>query len=304
MGTPEFAVPSLTRLLNSKHQVIAVVTGTDKPIGRGQKMKPTPIKQTAQSFGISVLTPASLSDPDFIGGLRGLSSDLFVVVAFRILPPAVFTIPPKGTINLHASLLPKYRGAAPIHWAIINGEKKTGVTTFFIEEKVDAGEWILQQKVDIGDQENAGELHDKLSRVGADALLQTVDLIEQGRAPRVKQVGEVTKAPKLSRELCRIKWTDDAQRINNLIRGLSPYPQAFSILNGEEIKICRSHVEIDTVTKTGQPGEILGAMKDRILVCAADGVLAITELQPENRRRMTAAEYLLGHPLTAGDRFE
>lgn len=304
MGTPEFALPSLEKLWNSHHQVVAVVTGVDKPVGRGRKMAPTPVKKMAEEFGIPVLTPVRFKDPEFIDQLQTFEADLFVVVAFRILPKEVFTIPPGGTINLHSSLLPKYRGAAPINWAIINGEKETGVTTFFIEEKVDTGEWILQKETAIGDDENAGQLHDRLMILGADVLLETVDLIEKGEAPHIKQVGEVTKAPKITKEICRIDWSQDCITIYNKIRGLSPYPRAFTHFKGEEFKICNSAIESMESVEGAEPGMILFVDKFKFTVATGRGILAVTEVQCENRRRMATSEYLRGHPVCAGERFE
>lgn len=304
MGTPEFAIPSLEKLHNSEHEIAAIVTGPDKTVGRGLKVAPTPVKRAAQDWGIPIFTPDDLSDESFIAELKKLPADLFVVVAFRILPVSVFTIPLLGTINLHASLLPEYRGAAPINWAIINGEIETGVTTFFIEEKVDTGEWILQRKVPIAEDETAGELHDRLCRLGADVLLETVDLIEQGKAPRIKQQGEVTKAPKIKRETCRIDWTNDCISIYNLIRGLSPFPRAFSIFKGEEFKILGSKIESFEADHNASPGEIIEVERDRFLVATGSGVLAIMEVQPENRRKMTTSEYLRGHSVSVGEKFD
>ncbi|MDZ7318132.1 MAG: methionyl-tRNA formyltransferase [candidate division KSB1 bacterium] len=301
-GTPEFAIPSLERLIGSHHELLAVVTGPDKPVGRGLKLSPTPVKQVAQQHGLPVLTPEKLSDPAFITELKKFPAELYVVVAFRILPVAVFTIPARGAINLHASLLPKYRGAAPINWVIINGEKETGVTTFFIEEKVDTGAWILQQKVSIGDDETAGELHDRLSQIGAEVLLETVNLIELGNPPRIPQQGEVTRAPKITREVCQIDWTKDATTIFNLIRGLSPFPRAFSFLQGQEIKICGSKIQSLTTTTPNRPGEIVALTKETIAVATGQGVLGITEIQPESKRRMSVAEFLRGNAVNVGDR--
>lgn len=303
MGTPEFAIPGLEKLYHSRHEIVAVVTGPDKPVGRGLKLAPTPVKRMAQKWGLPILTPEKLSDESYIAELKQLSADLFVVVAFRILPVPVFTIPPSGTINLHASLLPKYRGAAPINWAIMNGEKETGVTTFFIEKKVDTGEWILQRKVPIGDEETAGELHNRLCQLGADVLLETVDLIDKGKAPRIVQQGEVTKAPKINKDTCRIDWNKDCVSIYNHIRGLSPFPRAFSFFKEQEFKILRSKVASFEVVEETQPGEVLSIEKDKFLVATGRGVLEITEVQPENRRRMTSSEYLRGHTILPGDRF-
>jgi len=303
MGTPEFAVPSMEKIFYSHHEIVTVVTGPDKPAGRGKKLKPTPVKRRAQEFNVPILTPEKLSSEQFISELKELNADLFVVVAFRILPKSVFTIPPLGTINLHASILPKYRGAAPINWAIINGEKESGVTTFFIEEKVDTGEWILQKKVAIGEKETAGELHDNLMIVGSDLLLETVNAIEAGKAPRIKQEGEVTKAPKLNRDLCHINWENDTVSIFNLIRGLAPFPRAFSYLNDQEFKICDSEIITKSSTEKKVAGEIISIEKDKIFVAAGDGVLAITEVQPPNKRRMSVAEYLRGHTVELGKKF-
>ena len=304
MGTPDFAVPSLEKLYNSQHEIIAAVTGPDKPAGRGKKMRPTPVKQCAENYNIPILAPEKLSDENFVRELKQLTADLFVVVAFRILPKSVFTIPPFGTINLHASLLPKYRGAAPINWAIMNGEKESGITTFFIEEKVDTGEWILQKKVSIGEKETAGELHDKLTVVGADVLLETVNAIEQGKAPRIKQQGDVTKAPKLTKKLCHINWEKDVVSIYNLIRGLAPFPRAFSYFNEKEFKICDSEISTMSLEKDSVAGEIIDVNKEKIFIAAGDGILAITEVQPPNKRRMSVAEYLRGHSVKLGERFQ
>ena len=303
MGTPDFAIPSLEKLYNSHHEIIAVVTGPDKPAGRGKRLKPTPVKRCAEELNIPILTPKKVSDVDLIVELTGLSADLFVVVAFRILPKSAFTIPPLGTLNLHASLLPKYRGAAPINWAIINGEKGSGVTTFLIEEKVDSGEWILQKKVHVGEKETAGELHDKLTVIGADVLLETVNAIEQGKAPRIKQQGEVTKAPKLTKQLCHINWEKDVVLIYNLIRGLAPFPRAFSYFKDQEFKICGAEISTHDVAEDRNPGEIVDVDKEKISVATSDGVLAITEVQPPNKRRMIVAEYLRGHSVVVGERF-
>jgi len=304
MGTPEFAIPSLEKLHHSNHEMVGVVTGRDKPVGRGLKLKPTPVKRMAQEWNIPILTPEKLSGEIFIDELKQLSADIFVVVAFQILPVAVFTIPQMGTINLHASLLPKYRGAAPINWAIINSEKETGVTTFFIEQKVDTGEWIMQRKIPIGDEETAGELHDRLCQVGADVLLESINLIEQGNAPRVMQQGEVTKAPKIKKETCQVDWSKDCVSIYNHIRGLSPFPRAFSYFKGEEFKILNSRIASFNKANKATPGEIVSVKKDKFLVETGQGVLEIIEVQPENRRRMTSSEYLRGHSILPGDRFE
>ncbi len=303
MGTPEFAIPSLKKIHNSEHELVAVVTGPDKPVGRGQKLKSTPVKSLVNQWGVPVLTPENLSDQGFVDELKSFSADLFVVVAFKILPTSVFTVPPKGTINLHASLLPKYRGAAPINWAIINGEKESGVTTFFIEEKVDTGEWILQKKVPIEEDTTAGELHDKLSVVGADLLMDTIHLIDQGTASPTKQTGEITKAPKITKELCHIDWKKDVHSIYNVIRGLYPYPKAFTFLNGKQFKICQSEIHSEQVSGAN-PGEIVRIKKDEIFVATGEGILVIKKIQPENKSPMSVAEYLRGNVVRVGDNFK
>ena len=235
MGTPDFAVPSL-KILAQHHQVCAVVTVPDKPAGRGQKMRQSDIKKTAIALNIPVLQPESLKDPDFIEQLKSFNAELFFVVAFRILPAVVFTLPSKGTINLHASLLPSFRGAAPINWALINGEKQTGVTTFFIEEKVDTGKILLQQSLDITPNMTAGELHDALAELGAEVVLNTVNGIDNETLSAVIQEGTVTQAPKITKEICEIDWSKSALDIHNFIRGLSPYPAAFTWYKNKNLK--------------------------------------------------------------------
>lgn len=302
MGTPEFAIPSLQRLMNSKHQVLGVVTGLDKPVGRGQKVIATPIKRFAIAQNLPVLTPERLKDDQFIESLKKFEADIFVVVAFRILPVAVFTIPPNGTINLHGSLLPKYRGAAPIQWAIINGETETGLTTFFIEEKVDTGDMILQRKISICPNETAGELHDRMAEVGAELLVETLDLIEVGKAPRQQQIGEPTLAPKITKEICHIDWSRDATSIFNLVRALSPYPRAFSYYKESELKILFVEIEQNIEAGNFLPGQIIDVnKKGKIYVATSRGVVSIVELQPEGKRRMSAAEYLRGHEIEMGE---
>jgi len=302
MGTPEFAVPSLNKLTSSFHQVVAVVTGADKPVGRGLKVVPTPIKRYALENNIPVLTPQRLKDKTFIAELKQFNVDLFVVVAFRILPEEVFTIPAKGTINLHGSLLPKYRGAAPINWAIINGETETGLTTFFIEKQVDTGEIILQQKTTISFEDTAGDLHDRMCTLGADLLLKTIDLIEQGKAPSSKQQGDVTLAPKITKDMCHIDWSTDAISIYNLVRGLAPFPRAFTFYQGKEFKICCVNLEKMSGTQNYTPGQIINVdKKGKIFVITGNGgIVSIMEIQPECKRRMTTAEFLRGFKIEEG----
>jgi methionyl-tRNA formyltransferase len=296
MGTPEFAVPSLQRLLQEKIQVIGVVTGADKPAGRGLHLQPTPVKKLAASAGLPILQPEKLRDPQFIESLRAWQAEVFVVVAFRILPPEVFAIPPLGAINIHAALLPKYRGAAPIQWAIINGERETGVTTFFIEEKVDTGEVILQHKTAIGEFETAGDLHDRLAALGADLLVETLAQIAAGTVHRQRQAGEATLAPKITKEMAAIDWQKSAREIFNLARGMNPVPGAFTTWRGYQLKIFRTHV-VNDFSSGHEAGVVVRANErhGELVVQAGRGHLAIDELQIEGKRRMPVADFLRGH---------
>lgn len=303
MGTPGFAVPSLQAIHNSEHKVIGIVTVPDKPKGRGLKLAESPVKQYAKENGLKVLQPVKLKDADFTNEIKSLNPDLIVVVAFRILPPEIFKLPKYGSINLHASLLPKYRGAAPINWAIINGEKETGVTTFFLKDKVDTGNIILRQSVEITDDDNAGTLHDKLMDIGSFVLLKTIDLIDAANGnPEIKYQDETlaSPAPKIFKETCRIKWNEPAEKIYNLIRGLSPYPASYTLLNEKVIKIYRTaKTGLDI---SGEPGGIFVKDKELFVNCS-DKVLRIDELQPEAKRRMKTSEYLAGHKFSGGERF-
>jgi len=303
MGTPGFAVPSLKALNNSEHKVIGVVTVPDKPKGRGLKLAESPVKQYAKESGLKLLQPVKLKDEDFINEVKNLNPDLIVVVAFRILPPEIFNLPEYGSINLHASLLPKYRGAAPINWAIINGEKETGVTTFFLKDKVDTGNIIMQKSVVISDDDNAGSLHDKLMDTGSLVLLETIKLIDEANGnPEIMQQDDTlaSPAPKIFKDTCKIKWSEPAEKIYNLIRGLSPYPASFTLLNEKVFKIFKTSktgLEIK-----GQAGEIF-ILENEMIVNCSDKVLRIDELQPEAKRVMKTKEYLAGHKFSGGERF-
>lgn len=305
MGTPQFAVPSLECLVSSSHEVVAVVTVPDRPIGRGLKIRCSAVKACAIAAGIPVLQPEDLLTQEFLAGLRAFEADMSVVVAFRVLPPEVFEMPPKGTINLHSSLLPKYRGAAPINWAIINGEKETGVSTIFIQKSVDTGDLIFQRKVAIGDNETMGELHDRLANIGAEVLLETVEAIAAGSAPKRRQTGEATKAPKISRELGLVNWAKSNEEIRNLIRGLSPSPGATSFLSGKLIKLYRAAAATSEAHTGFEPGQITAASakQGHLLVATGDGLLELHELQPEGKRRMSAKDFLQGHRVHIGDKF-
>jgi len=300
MGTPAFAVPSLEILVKNDYRIAAVVTAPDKPRGRGQQVSFTPVKETALKHSIPLLQPDSLSDPAFASAVSSYRADLIVVVAFRILPPAVFIGVPKGAFNLHASLLPRYRGAAPINWAIINGEKESGVTTFFLKEKVDAGDIILQARVAISDAMTAGDLHDTLADVGAEIVLQTVRLIELGKAqPRAQDHNLSSPAPKIFRDDCRINWDGTSTNLHNFIRGLSPAPTAWTSHKGTILKVYRSEVG-KAADEKKKPG-VVNIAGSTLAVATRDGSISILELQQEGKRRMSAEEFLRGYRLTDGE---
>jgi methionyl-tRNA formyltransferase len=292
MGTPDFAIPSLKILIESKHKVVAVVTAADKQRGRGQKVSFTPIKDFASKNNIPVLQPEKLkNNQQFVDELKSYNADLFVVVAFRILPKEVFTIPPKGSFNLHASLLPKFRGAAPIQWALIKGETETGLTTFKLAEKVDTGNIYLQEKVKIHSNDNFETLHDKLSELGAKVVLETVEMIDAGNIQLKKQDDSLASpAPKITKEICKINWNRSAEEIHNLIRGLSPFPGAFFIYNNKLIKIYKSQVVESTNQK---PFEISQTKTELIIGCGKNS-LKVLELQQEGKKRMKVEEFLRG----------
>lgn len=297
MGTPEFAVPSLRILCENDYSIVSVVTVPDKPAGRGQHVSESPVKRFASERGIPTLQPATLSDPEFIRTLTALQPDVIVVVAFRILPETVFTIPRLGAFNLHASLLPKYRGAAPINWALIRGERETGVTTFFLNKSVDTGAMIMSARVPIGTEETAGELYDKLSGVGAEIVLHTVRLIEAGKAmPKPQDDAESTPAPKIFKEHRLIDWTKDARAVHNLVRGLSPKPGAITFHDGVQLKIYRTKLDPDTIPPDTPPGTVL-EMGGGILVATGNGGIEVLELQQEGKRRLTTQEFLRGYQL-------
>ncbi len=312
MGTPEFAIPSLKLLLESKHEIAAVVSAPDKERGRGKQISATPVKTFAVENNLNVLTPASLEDEMFINQLKEFNADLFIIVAFKILPVKVFTIPKYGSFNLHGSLLPKYRGAAPMQWALINGETETGVTTFFLEEKVDTGNVILQEKISIEPTDDLGSLHDKMMMMGADAVLKTVDLIESGNITLSKQNNaEASPAPKITKDLCKINWSKSSNEIHNLVRGLSPTPGAFFETGQKKIKVLKTKIFDANAGYTGgqfkpdlipnenrnyDAGTIFESKKE-ILVKTGDGFLNLTEIQAEGRKRMSAEEFLRGQSL-------
>lgn len=298
MGTPEFAVPSLEILVESKFNVVAVITAPDKPQGRGQKLTPSPVKEAAQRHNIPVLQPVNLKAPEFIEELKSYQANLQVVVAFRMLPEMVWAMPEFGTFNLHASLLPQYRGAAPINWAIINGEKETGATTFFLKHEIDTGSIIFQEKEPINESDTVGTVYERLMHKGAQLVLKTVKAIETGNYPSVPQdmSVEIKHAPKIFKETCEIKWDQSSKKIVDFIRGLSPYPAAWTNLNGKTYKIynCKKSMD-DSQQSIDVPGQ--WTVDHGLKIRTADGWVSILELQPEGKKRMTIEEFFRGNKL-------
>ncbi|NKI32058.1 methionyl-tRNA formyltransferase [Croceivirga thetidis] len=297
MGTPAFAVAGLSLLLQEGYTIVAVITAPDKPAGRGQKLRESEVKKFALDKGLKILQPTNLKDEKFIEELESLNANLQIVVAFRMLPKVVWQMPTYGTFNLHASLLPEYRGAAPINWAIINGEVETGVTTFLIDEKIDTGQMILQEKVEIEPNENAGKLHDKLMILGAKAILDTVKLIEEDKVTVTKQVEkeDLKSASKLNKDICKINWGDSINQIYNHIRGLSPYPAAWTtLINGQKeisLKIYRANMIIEE--HVYEYGKIITTKKE-FLVAVEQGFISIIEMQMAGKKKMKIADFLNG----------
>ena len=300
MGTPDFAVASLKLILENNFKVVGVITAPDKPAGRGRKLNQSAVKEYALEHGLRVLQPTNLKDTSFIEDLKSLNANLQVVVAFRMLPKIVWEMPKFGTFNLHASLLPEYRGAAPINWAIINGEKKTGVTTFFIDEKIDTGEIILQKETKIGKTETAGELHDRLMILGGKLVVKTIKQIQENyikttRQPDIKE----KEAPKLFKDNCKIDWNDSRKNINNKIRGLSPYPAAWTVLvndnNEVEIKIYKARKLKES--HKFKIGSVISSKKE-LKIAVKKGYIIIDELQLAGKRKMKTQDLLNGYKFT------
>jgi methionyl-tRNA formyltransferase len=297
MGTPEFAVTSLDELVKAGCDIVAVVTAPDKPAGRGQKVTESAVKQYAVTNGLKVLQPEKLKSPEFIAQLTALQADLQVVVAFRMLPEIVWNMPPKGTLNLHASLLPQYRGAAPINWVLINGEKESGATTFFLKHEIDTGDVLFTEKITLTGKETAGELHDRLMGKGACLLVKTVKAVESGRYHEHPQAHlatgeELRHAPKIFKENCKIDWSQPALNIFNLIRGLSPIPTAYTSFNDKTLKIY--YAELEETTPDIEPGKFLTDNKTYLKFAAADGFISVTDIQLEGKKRMNIGEFLRG----------
>lgn len=298
MGTPDFAVASLKALLDHGEQVVGVVTAPDRPAGRGQKIKEPAVKTFAKQFGIPVLQPEKLRSSTFLEELKALKADIQVVVAFRMLPEVVWDMPAYGTINVHASLLPEYRGAAPINHAIINGEKESGVTTFRLQHEIDTGEILLTAKTPILETDTAGTLHDRLMQLGAETLLQTMDGLKKNTITPIRQDDlsegmDLKSAPKIFKENCQINWDMECRSINNLIRGLSPYPGAFTLLDGKTLKIFST--EIENAMPAEAVGSYLTDKKNYLKFACKDGYLHILDLQLEGKKRIGIQEFLRGY---------
>ena len=297
MGAPDFAVPGLEALAQSRHHIQAVVTHPDKKRSRGGRNQATPVKKKALEFDLPVIELTSMDDPEFTDALKKHEPDLFVVVAFRILPGHILEIPKWGAINLHASLLPKYRGAAPIHWAVLQGEPETGVTTFVLNEKMDKGAILHQTATSIGPNETTGELYGRLMDMGAGLLVQSVDDIETGAYQLITQdENQATRAPKIFREDARLDFNRPSEQVHNWIRGMSPKPGAWALLNNKEIKLLRSQLAPEH-QQIGAPGN-LRAEGNRLYVDTADGAVELLELQPENKKRLTASDFINGYPVS------
>ncbi|WP_423737746.1 methionyl-tRNA formyltransferase [Chitinophaga caseinilytica] len=296
MGTPDFAVASLDALVKAGYNVVAAITAPDKPAGRGLQLQQSAVKQYAVAHNIPVLQPEKLKNPAFLEELRGYRADLQVVVAFRMLPELVWDMPPLGTINVHASLLPQYRGAAPINWAIINGESKSGVTTFKLQHEIDTGNILFKSEVPIRPDETAGELHDALMQAGAETLLRTVAALKEGNLQGQPQddidAGELKHAPKIFKEDCKIDWEQPLEQVYNLVRGLSPYPAAFTTLQDKTLKIYKATT--DAVAHVHKPGSVVSDKKTYLKFAAHGGFLNVLELQLEGKKKMGVEEFLRG----------
>lgn len=298
MGTPAFAVAILEKLVKEGCNIVGVITAPDKPAGRGMQLTESAVKKFAVEHGLYLLQPVKLKDPEFITALEDLKADVQVVVAFRMLPEIVWNMPPLGTINLHASLLPKYRGAAPINWAIINGEKETGLTTFRLQHAIDTGDVLMQQTIPIREDETAGELHDEMMALGAELVYTTLDqyctgiLVPMPQAT-IADIEDLPSAPKIHTDTCRIDWNKTAKQVYDLVRGLSPYPGCFSYLDGKMMKVFK--VSFETASSDTTPGEYHTDGKSFLRFAAADGWVSIAELQLEGKKRMDIASFLRGH---------
>lgn len=311
MGTPDFAKDSLEAIYNEGYEILAVVTNPDKPKGRGMKMIASPVKEFAIEKDLKIYQPIKVkNNEEFIQEIRDLKPDVICVVAYgKILPKEILDIPKMGCINVHGSLLPKYRGAAPIQWAVLNGDKTTGITTMYMDVGMDTGDMILKQEVEIGENETTGELWDKLSKIGGKLLVETLKRIENGTAPREKQSEDFTMAPMLSKEMAKIDWKNKtAKEIKNLVRGLNPIMGAYSYLNGKKIKFWKVEVEkniqIDNIDKIQNGTVVNSNPKEGIFIKTQEGILKVIEIQGENAKRMSIQDYLRGNAINQYDVFE
>jgi methionyl-tRNA formyltransferase len=303
MGTPEFAVASLDALVKAGCTIIGVITAPDKPAGRGMELQQSAVKKYAVEKGLHILQPEKLKSPEFLAELKSLNADLQIVVAFRMLPEAVWNMPPMGTINVHGSLLPKYRGAAPINWAIINGEKETGVTTFKLKHEIDTGDILLQEKIIISANEIAGELHDEMKEVGATLLVKTIEGLANGTLKEIPQQPPTSNlqpqtiphAPKIFTDTCKIDWNKPVEEVYNFIRGLSPYPAAFTFLDGKKLKIFSAIPEIMQHTENEQNQPYFTDKKTFLKFACANGYISVKEIQLEGKKRMLIEDFLRGY---------
>lgn len=298
MGTPDFAVASLKALVEAGFNIVGVITAPDKPAGRGLKLSESEVKKYAVQQGLKLLQPEKLKAPLFIEELKSLEADVQVVVAFRMLPEVVWNMPPMGTINLHGSLLPQYRGAAPINWAIINGEKETGVTTFKLQHEIDTGNILLQEKMAIGENETAGEVHDRMKEIGAKLMVKTIVGLQNGLLSEVKQADSANNsvlrhAPKIFSENCIIDWHKTIEEVHNQIRGLSPFPGAYTMLNGKIVKIFKS--EKESSASVDKPGELVTDGKTFLKFACSNGYILVKELQMEGKKRINVEDFLRGY---------
>jgi len=303
MGTPDFAVESLKALVDNGYQIVGVITGPDKPAGRGRQLTESAVKKYAVENGLKVLQPEKLKNPEFLEELSNLKADLQIVVAFRMLPEVVWNMPPLGTFNLHASLLPQYRGAAPLNWAIINGEKETGVTTFLLDQEIDTGRIIFQERIAISENDSVGDLHDRMMAIGANLVLKTVDALVTGRVEALDQTAlmntheTIRHAPKIFKDDCRIDWTRDTESVRNLIRGLSPYPTAWTeLIHKDKAEVLTAKIyaaKIDNLYKPQAPGTLRSEGKTLMIACN-DGWLSITDIQLSGKKRMKIEDLLHG----------
>lgn len=294
MGTSDFAVPALQALHSAGYSIPLVVTQPDRPAGRGLELKPSPVKKKAVELGIEVFQPEKIKAPEAVEAIRKTQPDVTAVAAYgQILPSAVLQIPKTACLNIHGSILPKYRGAAPIHYAVMAGEKETGVTIMYMNEKMDEGDMLLVKKTPIDPKETTGEVHDRLAQLGAEGLLEALKLLEQGKAPRLSQDhSKATYAPSLKRDQCKLQWPKTAAEVANQVRGLSPWPGAETSWKGLELKVHKASV----VERKGNPGEVLEVSKEGVLVGAGIGAVRLIEIQPPGKKKMNAYDFTLGHP--------